>query len=155
MHTLKAFGVGAALAFLALTTGNSGPNGFAQSCTVTLSPSSSLLQAIESVPSGAVICLGTGLWREGVIPIKKSLTLRGAGRDQTRVRASLQMEIKRDQELSLVVEALTLERPPGDGLELFGRARAALTAVTIFRAGDDGIDLNHQRAGNQAGETCS
>lgn len=136
----KLCGLGVIVTLLAL----GGSGGLAQSCSVTLSPTSSLLQAIENAPQGAVICLGAGLWREGIISLKKSLTLRGSGRDQTRVHASLRTEIKRDQELVLVVEALTLERPPGDGLELFGRARAALTAVTIFRAGDDGIDLNHQ-----------
>lgn len=138
----KLSGLGIILVLGAL--GNGGASGLAQSCTVTLSPPSSLLQAVENASPGAVICFGAGLWREGIIPIKKPLTLRGSGRDQTRLQASLQTEIKRDQELSLVIEALTLERPPGDGLLLLGRARATLTAVTIFRAGDDGIDLNHQ-----------
>lgn len=142
MRVLKLLWIGAILTVVAV--GSSGPSGLAQGCSVTLSSTSSLLQAIENASPGAVICLGAGLWREGVLTLTKSLTLRGSGRDQTRLQASLHTEIKRDQELSLTIEALTLERPPGDGLLLFGRARAALTAVTILRAGDDGIDLNQQ-----------
>jgi len=142
MRVYKFVGLSLTLAILALIAGSKEP--LAQSCTVHLSPGSSLLEAIESAPSGAVICLGAGLWREGIIPLKKSLTLRGSGREQTRLQASLWTNIKRDEELSLVVEALTLERPPGDGVLLLGRARATFTGVTIFMAGDDGIDLNHE-----------
>jgi hypothetical protein len=142
MRVCKFVGLSLILTVLTLTAGSKEP--LAQSCTVTLSPGSSLLEAIESAPSGAVICLGAGLWREGIIPLKKPLTLRGSGREQTRLQASLRTNIKRDEELSLAVEALTLERPQGDGLLLVGRARATLTGVTIFMASDDGLDLNHE-----------
>lgn len=51
--------------------------GQAPGCTVTLSPGSSIQEAIDRAASGDVICLQAGKWKENV-SIEKELTLRAA-----------------------------------------------------------------------------
>ncbi|RLB42080.1 MAG: hypothetical protein DRH12_06585, partial [Deltaproteobacteria bacterium] len=59
----------------------------AQSRANILSPDESIQQAIDAAPSGAVICLGEGTWKEN-IEIRKSLTIRGAGAGKTVIRSA-------------------------------------------------------------------
>lgn len=54
-----------------------GSSAQAPGCTVTLSPGSSIQEAINRAATGDVICLAAGAWKESVI-IEKSLTLRAA-----------------------------------------------------------------------------
>jgi parallel beta-helix repeat protein len=54
------------------------------SCTITVRPGQSIQAAIDSAPSGAVICLAAGEFREH-IEIGKALTLRGEGSDKTTI----------------------------------------------------------------------
>ncbi len=55
-------------------------------CTVTVQQGYSIQDAIDAAPEGAVVCLAEGEWAEHVT-IEKALTLRGAGRDATLIRA--------------------------------------------------------------------
>jgi len=53
--------------------------------TITVQPGGSIQAAIDSAPEGAVVYLPEGEWTE-YVTIEKSLTLRGAGADRTRIR---------------------------------------------------------------------
>jgi hypothetical protein len=81
----KWFGLGAALAILALAAENSGQVGVAQQvqCTVTVPPGQSIQQAIDSTTEGALICLDSGTFITENLIIRKSLTLSGAGSGRT------------------------------------------------------------------------
>ncbi|MGQ9478334.1 MAG: hypothetical protein ACUVRH_07625, partial [Candidatus Bipolaricaulia bacterium] len=63
----KLFGLGVALALMALAAGNQGQVGLAQAgCTVTLNPGQSIQEAIYYAEEGAVICLAEGTWEENI-----------------------------------------------------------------------------------------
>ena len=59
-----------------------------RNCPAILSPGESIQQAIDTAPSGAVICLGEGTWEENLVIVGKSLTIRGAGAGKTVIRGT-------------------------------------------------------------------
>lgn len=83
MSIFKLFGLGVALALVALAAGHSGLVGLAQAtCTVTVAAGSSIQAAINNAAAGAVICVEAGEYFENLtISNKQELTLQGAGRD--------------------------------------------------------------------------
>jgi hypothetical protein len=75
-------GLGAALVLVALAVGNQEQSGWAQDCTIIVSPGRSINQAINNASPGAVICLRAGTWNEAIL-ISKPVTIIGAGQDST------------------------------------------------------------------------
>jgi len=89
----KLFGLGVALALLALATGTVGQVGIAQSCTVVLRPGDSIQDAIDNVPPNSVICLTEGAWQENLTITKDNLTLRGQGPSKTFIIGSILLQV--------------------------------------------------------------
>jgi len=153
MRTLfKLFGLGAALALVVLAEENSGPAGAAQSCTITLSPGDSIQQAIDNASSGAVICLQAGTWNEN-INIGKSLTLKGASRDQTTLKSAREstpvVHVSSTSPIEVTLEGLTLTRASGGcpvrpdrcaiGLVMRGQVRVTIKNSQISDNRDVGL----------------
>ena len=117
-----------------------------------LSPDESIQQAIEAVPSGAVICLGEGSWNENLVIVGKSLTLRGAGAGKTVIRSAEEgrpvVWIEGD-EIEVNLEGVTITRaygrcsaPPercANGLVIKGSARVSLKDSQVSDNGRDGL----------------
>ena len=149
-RALKLFGLGTALVLVLAAVGLiSGAESLAaQSCTVTVSPGESVQQAIESAPSGAVICLGEGTWEENLVIVGKSLTIRGAGAGKTVIRSAKEswpvVWIEGD-EIEVVLEGVTItgafgfRSGPPIGLEATGSARVSLTNSRVSGNGWSGL----------------
>ncbi len=134
MKVLKLFGLGVALVLLALAVGNSGQVGLAQPpCTVTVQPGESIQRAMDGAHEGAVVCLSAGTWEEN-IEIGKSLTLRGAGREQTKIKGKEDkpvITIASDSEIAVGIEGLTAAEAKRSGIEVGGKAKATITTSQI------------------------
>ena len=157
---LKLFGLGAALVLFALAAGNSGQAGVAQpqGCTVTLNPGQSIQQAINETAEGAVICLSAGTFQEN-IEIKKSLTLRGTGREQTIIKGRENEKpiicmqaypcTQSDNEIEVVLEDLTLTGtgaprtfPPGEGgMNIGGKSKIKLIKIQVSANSFNGLTV--------------
>jgi parallel beta-helix repeat protein len=87
MRLVKLLGLSAALIVLMTAVSKTGSVGLAQAnCTVTVQPGESIQKAIDAAQEGAIICLTEGIWEEGDIRIiEKGITLRGAGREKTKL----------------------------------------------------------------------
>jgi parallel beta-helix repeat protein len=142
------YGLAAALAFaLGLLGVAGGSEPWAQgqpACTVTVKPGESIQRAIDAAAEGAVICLTAGTWEENV-EIKKSLTLRGASREQTKIRGKKEGEpvimIKSDAEIEVTIEGFTIaEAKRGSGIDIGGTARATITNSQI--SGNEGMGIS-------------
>ncbi len=84
MRVFRMF-LSAALILLASATTREGQISLAQAdCTITVQPGESIQKAIDAAAEGAVICLTAGTWEDSV-KITKSLTLRGAGWEKTKL----------------------------------------------------------------------
>ncbi len=156
------YGLAASVAVaLALLSVASGSVPWAQGqpdCTVTVKPGESIQKAIDGAKEGAVICLSAGTWQEN-IKITKSLTLRGAGQEQTVIDG-----VRRDypvvwiwqttQAISVKVEGLRIIGAEGGetgwcadllicahGVLIHGSAQATISSSTISGNGSDGIEL--------------
>jgi beta-lactamase regulating signal transducer with metallopeptidase domain/nitrous oxidase accessory protein NosD len=77
------FGLPAMVVALALATAF-GSRAIAEDPPIVVSPGESIQAAIDKAPSGAVIQLGAGEWKERIV-IAKPLTLQGAGWEKTRI----------------------------------------------------------------------
>ena len=140
-RALKLFGLCAAWAVLALAAVNSGQVGSAQvDCTVTVQPGQSIQQAINSAAEGAVICLSTGTFQEN-IEIKKSLTLRGAGREQSQIKSKEEgktvIAVAGDAEIRVALAGLTIAEARGfsyvygGGIFIEGKTKAEIQDLQI------------------------
>lgn len=108
-------------------------------CIITVTEGSSLQAAIDAAPSGAVICLEAGTWNENVI-IRKSLTLRGAGVESTRLvavdDASSVLDIRQDPlptgPSSLEVRVTSLSVRGGmTGINIMGSVEVHLLDILV------------------------
>jgi parallel beta-helix repeat protein len=103
------------------------------------------------------------MWEENV-EIKKSLTLRGAGREQTKIKGKKEDElvimIASDAEIEVTIEGLAAAEAKGymDGIEVAGKARVTITNSQISGNAARGIDIwesaqatitNSQISGNE------
>ncbi len=132
------YGVAASLVLaLALVSVTGGSESFVQGqdCTVTVQPGQSIQRAIDAAKEGAVICLVAGTWEEN-IEIGKGLTLRGAGREQTKIKGEEErkpvISIVSDSEITARIEGLTAaEAPIASGIEIAGKARVTVTNAQV------------------------
>jgi outer membrane protein assembly factor BamB len=109
---LKLSGLGVALVFLTLATGNIGQVSIAQSCTVVLRPGDSIQNAINNVSPNSVICLTENTWQESLTITKDNLTLRGQGPSRTFIIGSVLVQVAG----RFTVENLTLNAQVQFGL---------------------------------------
>ncbi len=113
-------------------------------CTVTVQPGQSIQQAIDEAKEGAVICLAAGTWGEN-IKIRKSVTLRGAGREQTKIKSKQEsqfvMEIKSDAEIKVRIEGLNVTGSALWGLEIRGLTQVVITNSQFLYNGVTSIRL--------------
>jgi hypothetical protein len=139
---IKLFGLGAALALFALAAGNSGQVGLAQAdCTITVRPGQSIQAAIDQAADSAVICLGAGTFLEN-LEIKKSLTLRGAGKGQTFIKGKeddkAAINIDNQIDIRVMIESVTVSKSAEgigfgrEGINVGGKAQALIKDVSIL-----------------------
>ncbi len=145
LQTFKLFGLGAALVMLVLAAGNSGQVGLAQaSCTVIVQPGQSIQAATDQAAEGMVICLSAGIFEESV-KITKSLTLRGAGREQTIIKGQNQdrpiILIQSRFEDQVALEGLTA-RGSGDAIHVTGESKVALKQMAVSDSEIHGFLVN-------------
>ena len=150
MRLIKLFGLCAAVVMLVGAVAQEGPVGLAQAdCTVTVQPGQSIQKAIDGASEGAVICLATGTWQEN-IEIKKSLTLRGAGWEQTKLgKASI--SIYGPLQTAVFLERLTVTGGEWQNISIFA-AKVIISesqisssdGVGIFIVGAD-VTIAHSR----------
>jgi parallel beta-helix repeat protein len=112
-------------------------------CTVTVQPGQPIQQAIDEAKEGAVICLAAGTWGEN-IEIRKSVTLRGAGRKQTKIKGNEEYEpiikVKSDSEIEVRIEGLTAaEAQIASGIEIADKARVTFTNTQVSGNERNGI----------------
>jgi parallel beta-helix repeat protein len=145
---------------LALAVGTSEQAGLAQAgCSIMVKPGESIQRAIDAAKEGAVICLTAGMWEENV-EIKKSLTLRGAGREQTKIKGKGKgkpvIMIASNAKIEVTIEGLTAAEAKGYGVA--GKARVTITNSQISANKGDGIYIggsaqatisNSQISGNE------
>jgi len=105
----------------------------AQGCTITVSAGSSIQEAVDAAPAGAVVCLAPGTWEENIV-VKKALTLRGVGPDKSVINGLDWNEpvilIAAETEIKVTIESLTITLP--NGIELSGSAQARIINSTVF-----------------------
>jgi len=143
----KSLTVGLALAILVLLVGGGrAPVGWAQTdCTLTVQPGQSIQQAINAAAEGAVICLSAGAFQEN-IEIQKSLTLRGAGREQTSLEGKPEckpvIRIESDAKIQVMLQGLNVAEAKAlfceaHGIQVRGKAKVTLmnTQVSIKQNG--------------------
>lgn len=117
-----------ALALLGVTGGSGSSVQGQPDCTVTVKPGESIQRAIDAAQEGAVICLAAGTWEEN-LEIKKSLTLRGAGQEQTKIKGDI--TIASDKVIEVKLEGLTISENSRAGIVLGGSAQATIENNTI------------------------
>lgn len=136
-----------ALVLLALTAGEVVQAIDEVSCTITVPVGDSIQAAIDAAPSGAVICLEAGTWREN-LTITESLTLRGAGAGSTQIVALETtlpvIDVQRDGALSgsslMDVRIENLSVTGGSlGIHIMGLVKVALVQVHVQGAGGFGV----------------
>jgi hypothetical protein len=136
-----------ALVLLALTAGEVVQAIDEVSCTITVRVGDSIQATIDAAPSGAVICLEAGTWRENVT-IDRSLTLRGTGAGSTQIvglEATLPVIDMRTDGASagsslLDVRIENLSVTGGSsGIQLIGLAKVALVQVQVQGSGGFGV----------------
>jgi len=168
----------AALMLAALFLGTSGgvdDGALAQAqaeCTVAVQPGESLQAAIDAAEEGAVIYLPAGTWEENIV-IEKSLTLRGAGAEETVIVGVKEgypvvwiMGPEEAQTVSVKVEGLSITGAEGEcadldkgicahGVLIQGAAQVAITGSTISGNWRNGIELRGSAQAVITGSTIS
>lgn len=119
----KLFGLGLALAILALAVASCGQV-TRSSCTVTLKPDQYIKAAIIDASPGDVLCLTAGTWEDVFITITKSLTLRGMTRGQTTIKGRVTVE----SDAEVKIESLTV----AGGVRISGSATVILNNSTVL-----------------------
>ena len=109
-------------------------------CTTTVSPDDSFLSpddsiqnAIDAAADGAVICLRSGTWNTN-LTIGKSLTLRGAGQDESTIEGGPVIQIESETEVDVVVERLTVtsfDSGIDANIDVRGQADVTLRNATV------------------------
>lgn len=89
-------------------------------CTITVQQGESIQGVIDVAQEGAVICLEAGVWEEN-IEIQKSITLRGAGQEQTIIKGIQPgvpiINIQGDQAIKVTVADFTVTEAKPYGKE--------------------------------------
>ena len=125
----------------------------AQSCSVIVSAGQSIQSAIDQASEEATICLEVGNYEEN-LSIKKSLTLKGRGKDPKEVRITGHepdrsvIRIESQTEIAVALENLTVAEVKftaclvktsevicPSGIEVTGRAKTTLSTVQILGNG--------------------
>jgi len=110
-----------------------------QECALRLVPGASLQDAVDSVQSGAVICLSPGEYA-GPLTITKSLSIRGAGgsRDEVKIigknREPIAVLVRAAGRIAVSFENLTIEANTTTGLFVDGVISLTLEGVHVTRA---------------------
>jgi len=101
---------------------------------------STIMGAVKAAEEGDVILIAPGIYRENLI-IKKPLTLRGAGREHTRIYGAAGDEpvliIEDDAQVAL--EALTVSGSGGDGIQIYDLSSVSLSNSVISGNKGDGL----------------
>lgn len=119
-----------------------------QDCAVLVGPGESIQEAIDAAPEGATICLAAGTWEEN-LELGKSLILRGAGAEQTTIRADrffspvIHVEGSGTEPIDVQLSGFTLTGTMGfnnAALRIEGLARATVEGCAVVDNGQ-GIDV--------------
>lgn len=167
MNSIKLFSIAMLSILWIVATGHNAQIASAQAdCTVLVQPHQSIQQAVNSAVEGAVICLSPGTFKE-TIKINKSLTLRGAGMEDTTIKSEVTVlavvHIESDANIGVGITDLAIagfEQTDGIYISGDGQARVTLRRISIFDNGGDGLFIdnsaqvsliNSQISGNGAG----
>ncbi|MBI1743935.1 right-handed parallel beta-helix repeat-containing protein [Candidatus Acetothermia bacterium] len=150
MRGVKLLGMAVTLVLYSMITGPHARVGFAQSdCAVLVQSGQSIQHAINNAAAGAVICLSPSTFKE-TIKIDKSLTLRGAGREDTTIKtevsvlAVILIESDSDIEVKIMDLAITgFEQTNGIYVSGDGHATVTLSNLSISGNGSDGLSVNN------------
>jgi len=119
-----------------------------QDCAVLVGPGESIQEAIDAAPEGATICLAAGTWEEN-LELGKSLTLRGAGAEQTTIQADrffspvVHVAGSGTEPIDVQLSGVTLTGATGfnnAALRIEGAARATVEGCAVVDNGH-GIDV--------------
>ncbi len=128
---LKAFGI---LILVMAACGTAQPY-----CTMTVSSWQSLQTILDAAPPGAVICLGAGVWAQGVSLKDKILTIWGAGPEQTVLMGSENTDGLRILGQSVVtVRGLAIYNFR-DGIVISNLSRAVIRDVWVAKSAQYGL----------------
>ncbi len=121
-------------------------------CTITLDPSQTVQETLDTAQEGSVICLVQGEWHEN-LRIEKSLTLRGQGADKTVIQGQQIIEPvvqvntpDKGGKIFVVIENLTLTGSL-DGARFQGSVQARIVNSTI-RGNYDGVSISESAQAN-------
>ncbi len=102
-------------------------------------PFKKIADAIAAAEPGDIITIGPGVYRERLV-LDKSLTLRGAGRTNTTVQASLEdFTIIVQGTAQVTLEGIRIEAPQGEegwaaqGIKVIGQAKLSLYSALLTR----------------------
>ncbi|MBI1742089.1 right-handed parallel beta-helix repeat-containing protein [Candidatus Acetothermia bacterium] len=127
------------LIIITLALANNGRWGGAQpECDTTVQPGDPIQASINMAPSGAVICLGAGIFLE-TVEITRSVTLHGAGQERTYLEISPNLglavlHIDASVDILVTIEGLTVTSTlsvPTVGVSVSGRANVTLKDVRV------------------------
>jgi len=101
---------------------------------------STIKEAVKAAEEGDVILIAPGTYRENLI-IKKPLTLRGAGRERTRIYGAAGDEpvLIIEDNAQVALEALTVSGSEGDGIQIYDLSPVSLSNSVISGNKGDGL----------------
>jgi parallel beta-helix repeat protein len=150
--------------------GAGGSGSVAQDCTITVSPGSSIQEAVDAAQADAVVCLAPGIWEENIV-IKRGLTLRGVGPGKSVIKRvdwyKPVILIANEVEIKVTIEGLTITGFASITLAGSAQARIINSTVSQIELSDlswaeiasatveDGISLSHSAQAKIADSTIS